>query len=327
MNLLEKLNNARSFKQAQYHPSQADCASRWVGPEGVTEGYSDGYLAGEELVVTTKRMRVNERCSEEARGLGRIEFVYHLDGIRRISIPGQYDVELRRPTFFAYVQQVGTRKISTWNDGESETSLGLGFNPKSPPDVVRQAATQIDWLQDLLLSQGAGFERVELPLTPDMELTARSMVAPKLHRSLLRSYMSAKAEELFCLTFETMIRLKNDTESADNDLQAKAARARRIIEGETCGKVPVETIASMLDVSQRVLAQAFQQKYGVSIHKFGAMVRMSHSEYLLRSTKMPLKQIAFEAGYNHVSNFCIAFKRQYGVTPSSIRHGESQLTN
>ena len=46
---------------------------------------------------------------------------------------------------------------------------------------------------------------------------------------------------------------------------------------------------------------------------------MMKAAEMLTSTDMPMKQIAFEVGYNHTSNFSIAFKRRFGMTPGQVR--------
>jgi AraC-like DNA-binding protein len=48
---------------------------------------------------------------------------------------------------------------------------------------------------------------------------------------------------------------------------------------------------------------------------------MHRAHHMLTSTALPLKQIAHELGYNHTSNFCLAFKRNFGITPRQARCG------
>jgi AraC-like DNA-binding protein len=48
---------------------------------------------------------------------------------------------------------------------------------------------------------------------------------------------------------------------------------------------------------------------------------MARARMLLEAGNLPLKQVAFEVGYSHASNFCTAFKRHFGKPPKSLlRH-------
>lgn len=319
MGVLEKLNDARSFEQAQLHPSRSKNARRWLGPKGAADGFSDGYLGRRDLVLTSKTMKMNRHCREKTISLGRIEFAYHLDGTRRMSMAGHEDFKLRTPTLFASRLPLGATKVSEWEEGESETSLGLGFDPKSPPSVFCQIAGQIDWLDELLTSGEDASVCVAIPLTSEIEIAARTMLEPRVHPLLLQSYISAKAEELLCLTFEMFLNRDRDRVSVNAKHHAIAANAKRMLETSVPKIVTIEHVAAKLDISQRLLNQAFREEYGVSIHCYATKVRMSFANDMLQLTDRPLKQIAYEAGYNHASNFCIAFKNYFGYTPTEVR--------
>jgi len=48
-------------------------------------------------------------------------------------------------------------------------------------------------------------------------------------------------------------------------------------------------------------------------------VRVSHAEHLLKTTSLPVTQIALECGYNNVSYFIAVYKELKGITPLSCR--------
>ena len=47
--------------------------------------------------------------------------------------------------------------------------------------------------------------------------------------------------------------------------------------------------------------------------------RIAHSKELLRTTAIPIEQIAYRVGINSYSYFCTCFKRLCGISPGEFR--------
>ncbi len=319
MTVLDELNRARSFERSLLHPSLADFASRWIAPAGATEGFSDGYIVSENLVLTSKNFRTKRRCSEEVNGFGRVVFLYHLAGKKRIYLSDGTKIVIEEPSFIAYSQPIGVQKTSVWEQGACETSLGLGFDPKSPPQIIIKSANMFDWLQSLIESRTGKFEYFVKPMTPEIELTARVLIEPSFKKAFLENYLAAKAQELLCVTLETSLQEQSAENEAQPHAEALVSTARRVIEGDPSGTMTLGLVAEAMGVSSRSLSNGIERCLGLTGHKFCQMVRMNHAKYLLMSSEKPLKRIAYRAGYSHTSNFCMAFKKKFGVTPTSVR--------
>lgn len=62
------------------------------------------------------------------------------------------------------------------------------------------------------------------------------------------------------------------------------------------------------------------QKYlGVSFQEYLQDIRMKHAAGLLRSTRLPVKDIALAAGYHNSSHFYHLFQRHFGMSPADFR--------
>lgn len=319
MGILEQIQDAKSLLKAQPHPCGADFATRLVAPEAIIDGFEDGFLTDGELVLTVKRLKAKIACLETESGMGRCVFIYHLDGQRTIDIPGVGSFDLRLPTLAGYYQPKGLSKTNFWAEGNSDISVGLGFNPESPPPVIDVGLAQIQSLSDFLCGSSDEFRWFELPLTPELETAARSIVTPSIHPSLLKSYLGAKADELLCLTLDRINSVKATRQQYEDTIECKLEAAKQLIETELCEKICADELSCRVGLSKNELLKSFEDTYGITLFTYSAMVRMSHSLHLLTTTNLPLKRIAFDVGYNHASNFCFAFKRQYGVTPKEFR--------
>lgn len=318
MSILERLAAARSFEMLPRHPSDMGFARRWLPPKSQAEGHEDGFIAEKTFVVTTKHFRMRQDCYEAESGTGRIIFLYHLDGKRTLQLSTGETFTLTTPCFVAYCQPEGISKTSCWKAGEGELSVGLGFDSEAPPVLVQDTALDIAFLRKMLADTSPNFRWLRMPLDPAVSSVARSMVFTDVDNRVLQTYVAAKASELLCLTLDNMVR-HPAASTHQIDLDGKLGQIKSALENDLQSDFSLEKLSEEYDVPKRKLNRLFEDAFGVTIRDYSMMIRMERSVYLLAKTRKPLKQIAFEIGYGHASNFCLAFKRYYGQTPKSIR--------
>lgn len=81
---------------------------------------------------------------------------------------------------------------------------------------------------------------------------------------------------------------------------------------------------SLVDVSEKMylhpayLNRIFKKQKGTSIGKYIINVRMEFALVLLREGKLSANTIAEQVGYKSYSNFCLAFKKMYGCSPTNL---------
>lgn len=63
----------------------------------------------------------------------------------------------------------------------------------------------------------------------------------------------------------------------------------------------------------------FAEATGFTPHQYVLNTRIAAARFLLHSTDLPVKDIAFRTGFVSESSFCTAFKKWEGVTPSQYR--------
>ena len=75
-------------------------------------------------------------------------------------------------------------------------------------------------------------------------------------------------------------------------------------------------ITSGLDAAR--LTQIFKQVYGTSIFNYYQQQRMKKGYELLEKKDLSIKEVSNKLGYTNVSNFNVAFTRQFAVSPQSL---------
>lgn len=315
MGIVDRLEKGRSFARGVEHPSGVPGAVRIFPPENFGEGFEDAYQHRGEMLITTKQITAKRAFEDSEPGLGRIVFLFHLHGRRIIEVPdiGQY--KLNFPSFVAYYQAEGVSKISTWSQGDTETAVLIGFWPENPPKVLVQALKHTSERLALFSKDESPFVWVEQPLTYEMEQAAQRIIAPNVSDLLLTEYHRSKANELLCLGFDAVLNSVKRTPASLENIATRIEQARQIIEERLKVSSTVQSLATEVELDPEILSKMFSVKYGCSISEYGVKCRMTKARDLLVSQNIPIKQVAFEVGYNHTSNFCIAFKKYYRITP------------
>jgi len=72
-------------------------------------------------------------------------------------------------------------------------------------------------------------------------------------------------------------------------------------------------------MSQSHLQHLFKQATGVGLGRVLYERRLQRAATLLRSTDMPVKEIAGAVGYRHSSSFTRAFERRFNQAPLHFR--------
>lgn len=79
------------------------------------------------------------------------------------------------------------------------------------------------------------------------------------------------------------------------------------------------SLAAIACMSEYHLARMFRLSFGVPPHAWIAARRIERARQLLKSTSMPLQQIADASGYADISHFSHRFRKVVGVAPSRYR--------
>lgn len=81
---------------------------------------------------------------------------------------------------------------------------------------------------------------------------------------------------------------------------------------------PIQQLAKMVSVSESKLKKDFKTMYGFPIYEYYQKARMQEAQNKLLTGRFSIKEIAMELGYSNLSNFTIAFKKEFGILPSQL---------
>ena len=98
-----------------------------------------------------------------------------------------------------------------------------------------------------------------------------------------------------------------------------AARARAYIQANACSGIGVRDVVSSLGVSQRTLEQRVRDATGKSVMAMIQSVRMEKICNLLKTTTLPISEVAALGGYRTTVTLGPIFRKQFGLSMRQYR--------
>lgn len=84
-------------------------------------------------------------------------------------------------------------------------------------------------------------------------------------------------------------------------------------------EIRLEDVANHIHLSQAYTSRLFKEETGFNFTEYLADKRLFEAKKLLKDTRLSVGQIAFETGFNSISNFNRVFKKLVGLTPTAFR--------
>lgn len=81
----------------------------------------------------------------------------------------------------------------------------------------------------------------------------------------------------------------------------------------------IEELATYSGMNRDKLTSSFKSLFKQSIYTYYLSKRMELAKHILITSHTPIKMVAKKTGYHNATNFSIAFKKFYGLTPAQMR--------
>jgi len=134
--------------------------------------------------------------------------------------------------------------------------------------------------------------------------------AALVQEPLLSKYLTDILTE-FLLYTPMNVRSRNDAVMAEETITYINEHFRE--------DITVQELASRAGISQYHFIRTFKKETGFTPHEYLVNTRIATARYLLKNSRLPVKDICFAAGFSCESIFCGAFKRHQGMTPLQYR--------
>ena len=224
-----------------------------------------------------------------------------------------------RPTSTAFeLPQSGELLLE--HDGERITVRPgeLYILPAGGPNTIRAGGAKECWkISAGFCGQLVAPALAALGLSGDrnlIRLTEPQRIHGLLERMfrLLREREPESAAELAGLTLQLFTEVGRQTVKQP---PPRLADAVRIFEFNLSGPITLREVAAELKLTEQQLIRLFRKHYDMTPMDFLRELRMRKAATLLRSSAMPVGEIARTCGYALPRSFCREFRKRFGKSP------------
>lgn len=314
-----RLNHSSHFQLTAGSYHGIDGAVRYEPSASAGSGYEVGFHVGNDTLVTLKDVNFSAECVSEEVGSHRLVFILHLDGQRVIDVQNGDSFELTVPSFVTCYEPPGTVKRHIWYEDSSYSSVSIGFQIDKPPKQIAAALSpsSSDLTKDFI--ESGCFRWVKVPLSSDMIKAAKALLAPPVVSPLTAPYLLSKSSELLYICLSRLLEQHSDEKRKDSVILRNVSAIDENIKENRGTQIDVQALCDRLKLRSGEFERLFVEQMGMSSDAYRQRWRMLHAAQLLTDTDLPIKQIAYEVGHNHVSNFSISFKKHFNLTPKRAR--------
>jgi AraC-like DNA-binding protein len=135
---------------------------------------------------------------------------------------------------------------------------------------------------------------------------------------ILQNRMMLLIERFFTSLFEKMSNPAYRLPLTHEDI-ARVMHIERLLTRNVLQTPPsIQQLAKIAAVSESKLKKDFKTMYSFPIYEYFQKARMHAAQDKLLTGKFSVKEVAMELGYSNLSNFTIAFKKEFGILPSQL---------
>jgi len=198
--------------------------------------------------------------------------------------------------------------------GVGDCCISFSYEPQFVEGLAAEAGLRL---------RSVRFNSLRLPPTREL-----SGVAARAFAGMLRSKQpteDAHATEYWEeIALELAVRSLEYANTAASHATSLAAEARvtrivRMINANAAAKHELATLAQDARLSRYHFLRLFQQLTGLTPHQYVLRSRLRHAAVQLLIRPQAILDIAFNSGFNDVSNFNHAFRAEFGVSPKVYR--------
>ena len=124
-------------------------------------------------------------------------------------------------------------------------------------------------------------------------------------------------EQFFTKMHDEMLTPKGKYKLTADDV-IKLKKVESALKSFSAAPPNIEQLATKTSMSKARLADSFKQLYGASIYNYYQSHRMQKAHDLLSSGKFSVKEVSEKLGYTNLSNFVLAFTKQFNTSPKSL---------
>ena len=129
-------------------------------------------------------------------------------------------------------------------------------------------------------------------------------------------------KELYSLLYALIEEFPKPFEYKDKELHTYIQDALNFINSNYMNSITVQEIADYVNLSRSYLYKMFIKNLGISPQRYLINLRMYKATLLLKSTKLPIGEVASNVGYSDSLLFSKTFSKHFSMSPLNYRNNQ-----
>lgn len=302
--------SAVSLGQESIHVRQNDAAQGMRHSMAVREG----------LALTMADRIYAEDAEYEHFGGEYLKFHYKLAGQTAIRAEKGDFLPVEAGNLSMLVQPRDSLKCEKVQVNTQERSVTLICTRDFASSIIANSAENLpDEIGDYLRDRTSRFSLSSRRLLPSMRNLVEDILNPPMTDGLRAMLLEAKALELLYHTVQHILDVPTGTENVRPRDRAKVRDLCALFEENPGSNHSIGELCKLLAWNETQMMECFKLVTGTTISSYRHKVRMANARRQLQDTEASITEIAFDAGYEHPSNFATAFRRTFGHPPKMER--------
>ena len=118
--------------------------------------------------------------------------------------------------------------------------------------------------------------------------------------------------------------IRNKTLKNRTDLLIVMDKIVKYIDKNYKNKISLDDLASLTSYNRNYLSTLIKQNLGINFYEYLSRIRLREATLDLTRLDIPISKIAFNNGFQDIKSFNVAFKEQFGKTPTEYRNEINQ---
>ncbi len=159
-------------------------------------------------------------------------------------------------------------------------------------------------------------------ITPAIQQVIQQIIHCKYMGELKKLFLLSKSIELLVLCAESYKAAEENTQPFIKNItdKEKIIAVRDLVNERLHCPPNLSEIARTVGLNEYKLKRGFKETFNTTVFGYLAQQRLQLAQQYLRDTQKTAAEIAAELGYATPQHFNNAFKKQFGVTPHSVRN-------
>lgn len=249
-----------------------------------------------------------------------LEFVLSRGPLMRVTSSDGDVSSLGGGTFHIGQVKRPTRLVCEWDEsalGQDQDNLCLAIDARRLCELLGAEALPAP-LQRIAAHAG-GYAREAQPMSPALYRLLDEILCCDAREGSRPLYLEAKGLELMA----AMVDLLEESERAASPLLsqhdvARLERARHILLSRMVDPPTLPELARHAGLNEVKLKEGFRSLFGAPVFAYLRNHRLDEAHRLLRQRACNVTEVAQRVGYENPSKFAAAFRKRFGVSPSTV---------